>query len=167
MRSQTLDQQINNLRPAVTSGIAATFRYWLIGGAVVLAIVAAVWWNPIPLMIALFLGIVGIAEKQAGPNIVTAIKAYDQLEPTHGLATIWITCWDTDNHYHARLQEAGQPVWEYEFIPQGWQPGEGTYPVRIWRSGASGSKPVLAATAEGIMIPRYMPKQPQNSAVAT
>jgi hypothetical protein len=160
MRSQTLDQQIDNLRPAVTSGIAATFRYWLIGAAVALAILAAVLWHPIPLMIALFLGIIGIAEKHAGINIVAAIKAYDQYEPTYGQATIWITRWDTDDHYHARLQEAGQPDWEYEFIPQGWQPVEGISAAHIWRSGTSGSKPVLAATAEGIMIPRDTPKQP-------
>lgn len=163
MRTQSWDKQLENLRPAVASGIAATFRYWLIGGAVALVILAAVLWNPVPLMIALFLAVVGIAEKQAGPNIVSAIKAYDQFESTHGQATIWITCWDTDNHYHVCLREAGQPDWAFEFIPQGWQPGEGTYPVRIWRSGESDSVPVLAATADGIMIPRDMPKQPQKA----
>lgn len=165
MRSQVLDQQIDNLRPTATSGIAGSFAYGLIGSAVVLSILAAVLWNPVPLMIALFLGVVGLAERRAGPNIAAAVKAYDLLEPTHGQATIWITCWDTDNHYHTCLQETGEPDWEYEFIPQGWQPGEGTYPVRIWRSSGSGSKPVLAATTDGIMIPRDVPKQPQKTII--
>lgn len=108
--------------------------------------------------------IVGIAEHQAGPNIVTAITSYDQLVPTPGQATIWITCWDTDNHYHVCLQEAGQPDWEYEFIPQGWQPVEGGCAVHSWRNGAGGTAPVLAATDKDVMIPRDQPKQPQKAA---
>jgi hypothetical protein len=135
--------------------------YWFVGGAAALAILSIVLWHPVPLMLAFFLGIVGIAERQAGPNLVTAVLAYDTGNPATGEVTIWITCWDIDNHYHALVHEVGQPEWEYEFIPQGWQPVEGSYTARIWRNG-SGQPPVLVTSKDGILIPRGNPKPPKE-----
>lgn len=47
--------------------------------------------------------------------------------------------------------------WEYEFVPQRWQPVARRYPARIWRSGSK-EQPVVALVEDGILIPRYDPK---------
>lgn len=108
-------------------------------------------------MIAVFLGVVGFSERRAGPNIVSAIAAYDSGTPTNGEVSIAITSWDSDNHYHATVREQGHPDWEYEFIPQGWQPAIRGYPAQIWRAGSE-QRPNLTVVEEGILIPRYDPK---------
>jgi len=138
-------------------GFAAHMHKWFLFGAALGVIAAVVFWHPVPLMLSALLAIVGVSEQRAGPNIVAAIFAYDSGTPTLGEATISITCWDTDNHYHAIVHEPDHSDWEYEFVPQGWQPATRTYPARIWRTG-SGKRPVLVVVEEGIMIPRYDPK---------
>ncbi|WP_372680015.1 hypothetical protein [Desulfosarcina sp.] len=161
MKISTVQQQIDNLRPLVKTGLALNFHNWLVACAVLLVILSVFLWNPIPLMMAIFLGVVGMAERSAGPNMAAAIKAYDTIKATSGKVTIGISCWDTDNHYHARVQENGQPDWEYEFIPQGWEPAAGCFAARIWRSDDSGP-PVLTIVEGGILIPRYNPSSPQT-----
>lgn len=120
-------------------------------------IVAIVLWHPVPLMLSAFLAIVGFSEQRAGPNIVAAISAYDSGTPRLGEATVSITCWSDDNHYQAIVREQDHPDWEYEFVPQDWQPAARSYPAKIWRAG-NNKQPVLAVVEEGIMIPRYDPK---------
>jgi hypothetical protein len=149
----TIEQQIDLLRPAVRSGLARRFHWWLLGVAAVLLIVAAVTWHPVPLMIALFLGVVGVAERLAGPNLERAITAFDEGEPSGGIASITIVGGDTTDHYHAILREEGRPDSGFEFMPQGWEPAEGSFPARIWRS-EDGTTPVLATIEAGVLIPR-------------
>jgi hypothetical protein len=159
MKTLSIEQQINHLRPSVTSGLALRFHNWLLSSAIVLVILSICFRHPVPLMIAAFLGIVGLCERRAGPNIAAAIKAYDMRAPTLGEVSITISCWDTDNHYQALLREQNQPDWEYEFIPQGWQPFAGTYAAHIWRIDGDGP-PALAAVDAGILIPRGNPRNP-------
>ena len=156
MATLSVEQQIATLRPTV--GFAAHMHKWLLAGAAIGVIAAVVFWHPVPLMIAAFLGVIGFSEQRAGPNIVSAIAAYDSGSPTNGEISIAITCWDTDNHYHATVREQGHPDWEYEFVPQGWQPVSRSYPAQIWRVGSQ-NQPVLAVVEEGILIPRYDPTQ--------
>ena len=151
-----VEDQLARLRPAVASGLAVRFHLVLLAGAGIGVILAVVLWHPVPLMLAAFLGLVGFAEQRAGPNLAAAVAAYDTAAPVHGDVSVTITRWDTDNSYLATVCEPGQPTWQYEFIPQGWQPVAQTYPARIWRSGA-GAPPVLAAVEEGILIPRGDP----------
>ena len=158
MTSCPVEDQLARLRPAVGSGLAARFHYWLLAGAAIGVVLAAVLWNPIPLMLAAFLGVVGFAEQRAGPNIAAAMMAYDTATPVPGEVSIAISCWDMDNHYHATVREPGQDARKYEFVPQGWQPIAQSYPAKIWRMDAGGP-PVLAAVEEGILIPRYEPSQ--------
>jgi hypothetical protein len=155
MKRLSVEQQIDNLRPTV--GFAAQMHKWLLLGAALGVIASLLIWNPIPLMFSVFLAVVGFSEKRAGPNIVAAISAYDSEAPAPGNASITITCWDMDNHYHVRLHEEGHPDWTYEFVPQGWQPAAGSHAAKVWRSGLEG-KPVLSVVKEGVMIPRYDPK---------
>jgi hypothetical protein len=157
-----VDQQINNLRPAVTSGLGLSIHNWLLAAAIGLVIPGIILRHPAPLMIAAFLAVVGLCERRAGPNIVAAVKAYDAGEPTFGEVSITISCWDTDNHYHALVREHNRPEWEYEFIPQGWKPAADTYAARIWRVDNEGP-PVLTAVEDGILIPRGDPKHPVSS----
>ena len=156
MTTLSVEQQIAMLRPDV--GFAAHMHKWLLAGAAVGVIAAVLFWHPVPLMIAAFLGVVGFSEQRAGPNIVLAIAAYDSGTPTNGEISIAITCWDTDSHYHATVREQGHPDWKYEFIPQGWQPARRRYPAQIWRADSE-KQPILAVVEEGILIPRYDPKQ--------
>lgn len=160
MTNSSLQHQIDVHRFAVTFGLARNFHHWLVGIAAGLVLLAMILWNPVPLMIALFLGVVGLSERQAGPNIEAAIKAYDTSDPSVGEVFITKECWDTDDHYYALVSEPGQPDWEYEFVPQGWQPAVGFHSARIWRIGAKGP-PVLTATEHGILIPRYIPSRPK------
>ena len=155
MKTLSVEQQIAMLRPTV--GFAAHMHKWLLGGAALGVIAAFIFWHPVPLMIAAFLGVVGFSEQRAGPNIVSALAAYDSGTPTSGEVSIAITSWDTGNHYHATVREQGHPDWKYEFIPQGWQPASRGYPAQLWRTGNE-QLPVLAVVAEGIMIPRYDPQ---------
>ena len=130
---------------------------WLLAGAATGVIAAVALWHPVPLMIAAFLGIVGLAEQRAGPNIVSAMVAYDSGTATDGDVSVAITSWDTGNTYHATVREAGHSDWKYEFIPQGWRPVSRSYPARIWRNDFDG-RPVLAIVEKRILIPRYDPK---------
>jgi hypothetical protein len=155
MTTPSVEQQIAALRPTI--GFAAHMQKWFLGSAALGIIAAIIFWHPVPLMIATFLAIVGFSEQQAGPHIVAAIAAYDSDTPTDGTVSIVITCWDTDNHYQATVREPGHPDWEYEFVPQGWQPLTRNYPAKIWRTSSNG-QPVLAMVEEGILIPRYDPK---------
>ena len=151
----SVEKQIAALRP--TLGFAAHMHSWLLGLAAVGVVAAIVFWHPVPLMVAVFLALVGLSEQRAGPNLVAAIRAYDSAAPSQGHVSVSITCWDTDNHYHAKVHEPGHPDWEYEFVPQGWQPDPRRYPAKIWRVGSTG-QPVLAVVEDGILVPRYDPK---------
>jgi hypothetical protein len=161
MKTLSVEQHIANLRPVVRSGFAPYFHYGLLAGAAGLVILSIFLWHPVPLMIAIFLGIVGIFERRAGPNIADAIEAYDTNSPTFGEVSITISRWDTDKHYHAVVREHGQPDWEYEFVPQGWEPVVGSYAARIWRADIDGP-PVLTAIESGILIPRGNPTNPDH-----
>jgi hypothetical protein len=156
MKTLTVEQQIAALRPA--AGFAAHMHRWFLLAAALGVVAAVVFRHPVPLMLSVFLAVVGLSEKRAGPNIVAAIAAYDSGTPTRGEAAVSITSWDTDQHYHAVVREPGHPDWEFEFVPQGWRPTERSYPARIWRNGG-GLQPVLAAVEAGIMIPRYDPQR--------
>lgn len=156
MRALSVQEQIAALRPGI--GFAARMHYWFLAGAVLGVFAAVVFWHPAPLVAAVFLGVVGLSEQRAGPNIVAAMAAYDSGKPTSGDVCIAVTRWDTGNTYHATVRERGQLEWKYEFIPQGWQPNVRNYPARIWRAGGAG-QPVLAAVDDGILIPRYDPEQ--------
>jgi hypothetical protein len=155
VKTLSVEQQIDYLRPTI--GFAAKMHKWFLLAAAIGVIASLLFWNPIPLMFSVFIAVVGFAEKRAGPNIVAAISAYDSKAPSLENASITITCWDMDNHYHVKLHEEGHPDWTYEFIPQGWQPASGSYAAKVWRTGLE-SKPVLSVVEEGIMIPRYDPK---------
>lgn len=153
MKRLTIEQQIDLFRPAVRTGLARRFHWWLLSVAVALLIVAAVTWHPVPLMIALFLGVVGVAERQAGPNLDRAVRAFDEGDPSSGFASITIVGGDTTDHYHALLREEGRPDSGFEFMPQGWQPVGGSFPAQIWWS-EDGTTPVLATIEGGVLIPR-------------
>lgn len=135
----------------------AHFHNWLLLIAAFGIIVAIIFWHPVPLMFALFFGLIGFSERKTGPNIVAAISAYDSGTPMDGEVTVSIRCWDTDTYYYALVREPNQPDWKYEFVPQGWKPDVQTYPAKIWRA-VSGGPPVLAVVQSGILIPRDQPK---------
>ena len=155
MRTLSIEQQVALLRP--TMKFAAHMHTWLMVGAALCAIAAVVLWNPIPLMFSFFLAIVGFSEQLAGPNIVKAISAIDCDTPSQGEVTIYTTLWDTGICYHAIVREPLYFEWEYEFIPQGWQPVARSYPAKIWRDNVT-KLPVIAVVEGGILIPRYEPE---------
>ena len=150
----SVDQQIAALRPSM--GYVANFHYWLFFLAATGIAIAVVFWHPVPLMFALFFVVIGLAERQTGPNIFAAVSAYDAGEAKDGEVSVSKSCWDSDTHYWAVLSEQGHPDWKYEFVPQGWTPVARNYPAKIWRD-SSGRIPVLAAVDQGIMIPRSKP----------
>lgn len=149
----TVEQQIDLLRPGVRIGLARRLHVWMMALAAVLGLVGLVVWNPIPIMIGAFLGIVGFAERRAGPNLDAAVRAFDEDAPTRGHASITIVSGDLDDHYHVLLREESRPDSEYEFIPQGWRPVAGSYGAQIWRDRVTGV-PVLATVEHGVLIPR-------------
>lgn len=159
----SIEGQVDLLRPAVLSGFAAHMHLWLLGGALIGFMAAWILWHPVPLMFALFFGLVGLSERHGGANIVAAIKAYDFDESTPGAASISVGTWDSSNTYHVTVRTSDHVDWVYEFIPQGWQPADCVdVPAKIWQDKASGA-PLLATVEGGIMIPRYppgLPKQP-------
>jgi hypothetical protein len=161
MKTLSVEQQITHLKPAVGSGCAPYFHYGLLSGAAGLVILSLLLWHPVPLMMAVFLGIIGIFERRTGPNIAAAIRAYDTTSPTPGEVSITISDWDTDQHYHAVVREHGQLDWEYPFVPQGWEPAAGNYAARIWRAYKDGP-PVLTAIESGLLIPRDKPSLPHR-----
>ena len=105
MKRRSVEQQIAALRP--TLGFAAQMHKWFLAVAALGVGVSAIFWNPFPLIFSIFFAVVGFSEKRAGPNIVLAISAYDAKAPSFGEVSITITCWDSDNHYHATLREPG------------------------------------------------------------
>ena len=165
MKILSPEAQLSKLRTATENRVARKLHHWMIGSAIVLVIVSAILWHPVPLMIAAFLGVVGVAEQLAIPNILTALHAYDSVAPASGSVRVTITRWDSDDHYHAIVRQDGQAEWGYEFIPQGWSPVAGSHPARIWRLDED-APPVLAAVDDGILIPRNKPQKlpPAHSA---
>jgi hypothetical protein len=162
MRKLSVEQQVAALRPAVVVGFAGNMHKWFLAGAALGMIMAILFWHPVPLVIAAFLGFIGFSEQRAGPNIVAALAAYDFDTPTYGEVFIAITSWDTDNFYDAKVCEQGYSDWKFEFIPQGWQPATSSYRARIWRNGSEG-QPILVAVDDGLLIPRYTPKKIANT----
>jgi len=155
MSTSSVETQIARLRPAVI--FAPHMHKWFLAGAAIGFLAAIVFWHPWPLMIAFFLGVVGFSEQRAGPNILSAILAYDCDDPTVGTVSVEITSWSDSETYHATVSEIGHSDWKYQFIPQGWQPANRSYSARIWRCGTEG-RPLLAVVEEGILIPRYDPE---------
>ncbi len=155
MLAVSVEDQISRLRPTML--FAIHMHRWFLAGAATGLIAAVIFWHPVPLMIAGFLGIVGLSEHRAGPNIVSAIVAYDCDDPTEGTVSVEITSWSDSETYHAIVSEIGHSDWKYQFIPQGWQPASRNYSARIWRSDTEG-RPLLAVVEEGILIPRYDPE---------
>lgn len=158
MQHLGVNEQIDLLRPTVRSGLARSLRWWLIGIAAVLIVAGLFIWHPVPFMLAAFFGVVGFAERRSGPNLVLAIEAFDSGTPTSGSVSITISSGDTIDHYHAVTHTDGQGEWTFEFIPQRWQPAEGSHLARIWRS-EDGGPPVLVAVDDGILIPRDLPRR--------
>lgn len=137
--------------------VGRNLHIWLIGIAIILAILGATTGSPIPWVCAAFFAMVGVSERRAAPNLLNALAAYDTRAPSMGEVSITITSWDSDNHYHVLVQEQGQSDWEYEFIPQRWAPAGGRLAARIWRLEGNGP-PALAIVEDGILVPRYDPK---------
>ncbi len=131
--------------------------------AVVLVLLSLFLWHPIPLMIAALLGIIGLVERRAVPNILNALRAYDSTKPGTGTVRITITRWDMDDHYHAIVRQAGQADWAYDFTPQGWKPVAGSQLAQIWRLDNAGP-PALSAVSDGMLIPRNAPQKLDASA---
>lgn len=155
MKKRSVEEQFAQLRP--TTGFAAQLHVWFLGIAFLGLMASWLFSNPIPLMFSVFFGVVGVAERQTGSFIVAAISAYDSEPPVEGQAIITLTGGDMSDHYHVKLRIEGSPDWTYEFIPQGWQPKEGSYSAHIWQDKKS-NVPVLAVIDEGMMIPRYAPQ---------
>jgi len=162
MKHLTPEAQMTLLRTTARAGIGRHLHHWLVGMAVMLALLSLWLWHPVPLMIAVFLGIIGLVERRAVPNILNAVRAYDSTKPGTGTVRITITRWDSDDHYHAIVREAGQSDWAYDFVPQGWQPDEGTHSAQIWRLDSGGS-PALSAVSAGMLIPRNAPQQLESN----
>jgi hypothetical protein len=156
MPTLSVEKQIARLRPA--SGFAAHMHRWFLLAAALGVVAAVILWHPVPLMVAVFLGVVGFAEQRAGPNIVAAIKAYDAGVPSTGEVLVSLSSWDNNTHYRATVQEQGLADWSFEFVPQGWQPAGREYPAQIWRANGM-AQPILVAVEEGILIPRHAPVQ--------
>jgi hypothetical protein len=158
MKILSPEAQLSMLRTATENRIARKLHHWMIGSAIVLLIVSAMLWHPVPLMIAAFLGVIGVAEQHAIPNILNALHAYDSVAPASGSVKLTITRWDSDDHYHAIVRQDGQAEWAYDFIPQGWSPVAGTHQARVWRLDKD-APPVLSVVDDGILIPRNKPQK--------
>lgn len=156
LKHLSAEAQIAVLRPTAGIGIYRNLHQWLVGCAIALAVLSVIVWNPLPLMFAALLGIVGFMERRALPNRQNALLAYDTLAPSSGWVSIAIAHGDGSAHFHAMVKENGKPDWSYEFVPQGWLPVAGVYPARIWRMDPAGA-PALAIVDEGILVPRRDP----------
>lgn len=157
MKSLSVEEQIAAFR--ASANFARRLHRGFLAGAIACALAAWVLWHPLPALVAVLLGVVGFSERKAGPNVATAIAAYDSGRPGFGELTVEIERWTDGDAYRAIVRERGYPDWTYEFIPQGWQPEAGTCPARIWRADIPPGRPVLAVVEAGISIPRDEPKK--------
>ncbi len=155
MKTRTVDQQLAMLRPGLR--FAAHLHHGMMGVALVGMLAALVFWHPVPLLLALFFGLVGISERTAGPNIVAALHAYDAETSMNGVVENSIHRRDGDDTFHARLSQPGNMDWTFQFIPQGWCPTAGIHEARAWRHAENG-RPLLVTTKVGVLIPRYTPE---------
>ena len=153
----SVEQQIASLRPFVRSGLALNLNYCLAAAAVLLTALSVVLWHPVPLMFATFVAVVALGSRESGPLVTAAIAAYDSATPSFGQVTISISDHRDADTYQALISEPDQPIWKFEFIPQSWHPVAGSYPARVWR--LQHEYPVLAATEDGVLIPRYKPNR--------
>lgn len=152
-----VEQQIAKLKPCVKSGVARLLHVYLVVGAVLLVVLSIVLWHPIPLMLAVFMGIVGLCSRESGALLVNAIQAYETANHDSCEVSISIDNNSDSDRYYAIVSRNEGSVWRYEFIPQGWKPLAGTYAGVVWGL-PSDLSPKLTSINEGILIPRYKPK---------
>jgi hypothetical protein len=160
-----VEQQIANLKPSVKSGVARHFHAYLFAGAILLVILSAVLWHPMPLMLAVFLGLVALGSRESGSLLQTAIQAYETAKPVASEVTVSIESDGDSDRYYATVVTAEESSWKFEFIPQGWNPAAGTHAALIWCLPSS-TIPSLISVPEGIMIPRNKPKLLQLNQIA-
>ena len=160
-----VEQQIANLKPSVKSGAARHFHVYLFNGAILLVILSAVLWHPVPLMLAAFFGLVALGSRESGPLLLTAIQAYETAKPVASEVTVSIESDGDSDRYYVTVITDEESAWRYEFIPQGWNPVAGTHAASIWRLPSS-TLPNIISVPEGIMIPRYKPKLLQPNQIA-
>lgn len=156
MKFSTAEAQIEILRKAADSGFATALHRWLIALAIALALLSALTWNALPLLLAAIIGMIGASRRRAVMNLASAIQAYDSAESSPGIVTITIAQGDGQKHYHAKIQEGERSEWGFEFHPQDWSPAAGIHSARIWRHTGY-EAPALAVIEDGILVPRYAP----------
>jgi hypothetical protein len=114
MRKLSVEDQISGLRPVMR--FAPHLHKWILAGSATGVFAAFLFWHPMPLMIAIFLGSVGLGSLRVGPNIVSAIVAYDSDTATDGEVSVAIISGESDS-YHATVREAGHADWKFDFNP--------------------------------------------------
>jgi hypothetical protein len=157
MRKMSVEQQIAMLRRSMQSPLGRHLNTWLGVLALILMAVGYATGNPILWMFAAFFGLVAVFEREAVPNIVAAMRAWDEGPPKAGWVSITVVRGDGGENYRAVVDEPGRVRWQYQFMPQGWTPVAGHFPARIWRPVAQ-EAPVMAAVEAGVMIPRNRPE---------
>ena len=157
----TRDQQIANLLSMGVKNHLGSFQIALIvllGGLLCSGIITG---HPVFFMIAAFTGVVALSSWQTSPHIKNAVKGATEGQWSRSEILIQITRWSDSNSYHATIQENDYQSWEFEFIPQGWQPAEGVIAAEVcFIPGVAW--PVLLLTDTGIIYPRYTPKRIQS-----
>lgn len=157
MRKMSVEQQVSMLRRSMQSPLGRNLNAFLGALALLLLVLGYAIGSPIPWMFAGFFGLVAVFEREAVPNIVAALRAWDGDPPVAGWVVINVVRGDESDCYHVVVDEPGRAGWRFQFMPQGWTPVAGRFPARIWRP-AGQDAPVLAAVDAGVMIPRDRPE---------
>lgn len=157
MRTMSVEQQVALLRRSMLSPLG---RHLIASLGILALLFLALGYaldSPIPCMFAGFFGLVAVFEREAVPNIVAALRAWDGDSPVSGWVVITVVRGDEGDSYRVVVDEPGRMRWQYQFMPQGWKPVAGRFPARIWRPDGRDA-PVMAAVDAGVLIPRYTPE---------
>ena len=153
----TPTEQIDALRKMVSRGIV----HWIALGsaplAIALGIAGAVAGNPIYLMISVFPAVMALSARQAKPHIYRAARALDVGAKSQGIVQVTADENSDSVTYFATVPVTGSERWNFEFIPLGWHPKDGSYEAALFHIPGV-AWPALIRVDEGIIYPRSKPR---------
>ena len=124
---------------------------------VILAIMAVVWKIPWLFIPAIFLGIVGFAERKTTTRIRKALEAREKGPGEIVSARIEVTRWSDDDRYWVTLAKQDGSRWKFECMPAEDLPSSGSYEAEMWSDELG--VPLVAVISDVLLIPRRDPTQ--------
>ena len=134
---------------------AIAWEVWFVPIGMCLGVMAFLTGAPWLLIPAIFLTLVGIAERTTPTRIRKAVEAYENGPGEEADLSMEILRWSDDDRYLASVSMQDGARWSFECVPARDLPSPGEYKARIWRDPKG--VPILGVVDDSMLIPRQNP----------